>query len=158
MKAQCTTKDLSQEIAAEDMECEPDERVFALMNRAQPRVIDALGVIEEGKPSALVGVYFSWNSKGRASEFIHEMGNCYGQASFTTLGKEMPPGFVCKMQIAEPMLREVPENDLHFKKVKLGLLEIRASNPKPTLILYYDTARMLWLYKPLIAELAGLEV
>lgn len=158
MNAQCTTKDLSREKAAEDMESEPDERVFALMNRAQPKVIDALGVIEEGKPGALVGVYFSWNSKGRASEFIHEMGSCYGQAFFTTLGKEMPPGFVCKMQIAEPMLREVPENDLHFRKLKLDLLEIRASNPKPKLILYYDTARMLWLYKPLIAELAGLEV
>jgi len=136
-------------IQSEDkkMDQDLDERVFVLSNRAQPDVIGAIGVIEEAKTDSLVGVYFPWNYKGNANEFIQEMSNYFGETRFSTLGKCFHPGFICRMKIANPFLREIDDKSKSYSTIRLNLLEIRANRLAPTLILYYDTARMYWTYK-----------
>lgn len=154
MNEEFTTKDIKEKsVSAEEekMDEDLDERVFALTHKAKSTVIDGLGVIEEGKPGALVGVYYGWTALRNPYEFIHEMAAYFGgEVRFATLDREMPPGFVCKMQLSRPFLRELSTDTKNFKKIQINLLEIRASKPRAELILYQDTAAMLWRYKPII--------
>ncbi len=160
METEKTTTNLKNQLTTEKtdgkMDGDLDERVFALMNRAIPGTIGAIGMIEKhdekGKPDALVGVYFDWANKKNASDLIYELGYCFGEARFSTLGSNFSPGLVAKMQITAPLLRQVSEDSIGFKKIRLSLMEIRASDPKTILSLYYDGAKMFWTYKP-VSEL-----
>jgi len=126
-----------------------DERIFALPSRENEEVIEGLGILDSVQRS-LAGIYLSWHKRNTPRGFIQEISDYFGEAFFSTLDKKFPPGLVCRMKVSGSYLRQLSEETRDYNKIRLSLLEIKANNPKPTLALYYDTARMYWAYKPIM--------
>lgn len=133
-----------------------DERVYCLMNPERPGRIDAMGVRLMGRPDFLVGIYLSWANVKDQKAFLWDVVEVFGEVRLCTLVHGFPPALWCKMSISVPYLRLLDEKASLFKKIRVALLEIRASNPKPFLGLSYNQETKLWEATP-VAQLAGID-
>lgn len=127
-----------------------DERVYCLKNPLRKGITEAVGVRLLDRADYLVGVYLFWNSLRNPRWFLNGIVRDFGEARLYALDKISPPGLVCKMSIDVPSF-VLPEDAPDYYRIKLDLLEMRASNPKPFLALYYDFKKRAWDYDPLLA-------
>ena len=112
---------------------------------------EAIGVRLLDRTDYLVGVYLFWNSFRNPRRFLEGVVRDFGEARLYAVDKKSPPGLVCKMSISVPSLGLLAEDSDDYYRINLDLLEMRASNPKPFLALYYDSGKKLWDCEPLLA-------
>jgi hypothetical protein len=122
-----------------------DERIYGLVN-PHDKHIAAVGVRLLDRADYLVGIYCFWDSFSNPRQFLQDTVRDFGEARLYAMAKNSAPGLVCKMSIDVPHLIQLPDDGL-----RLDLLEMRASNPKPFLALRYDTAKRAWGARPLLA-------
>jgi len=126
-----------------------DERVFCLVSPYESK-IGAIGVRLLDRADFLVGVYMFWSDVQDSKVFLNRIVRDFGEARLYSPSKSSPPGLVCKISVSVPSLVLVEEQCPGYHHLKLDLLEIRASNPKPFLALNYDSRKRAWDYKPLL--------
>lgn len=127
-----------------------DERVFCLVSPYESK-IGAIGVRLLDRADFLIGIYMFWNDVDDTKRFLNSIVRDFGEARLYSPCKTSPPGLVCKMSVSVPSLILIGEECPGYYRLKLDLLEIRASNPRPFLALHYDSRKRAWDYKPLLA-------
>lgn len=128
-----------------------DERVYCLLNPFRDWSPAAFGVRLLDRADYLVGVYLFSNSGRDHKRFLDEVVRVFGDARLYSLDKNCPPALVCKMSLDVPNLIVLDEAFANYFKLRIDLLEMRASNPKVFLSLSYDLNERRWHSKPLPA-------
>lgn len=128
-----------------------DEQVYCLVS-PNDRRIAAVGVRLLDRADYLVGVYLFWSSIRNPRQFLRGIVQDFGEARlYAEKNSTYNPGLVCKMSISVPSLALLAEDTEEFRRLHLDLLEMRASNPKPFIALYYDVYKQAWDCHPLLA-------
>lgn len=123
-----------------------DERVYGLINPSDPRSIAAIGVRLLDRADYLVGVYLFWEQIQNPKSFLENVARAFGEARLHSFGKGTAPGLVCKMAIDVPSLVLLDERFEAYQDIRLTLLEMRASNPRPFLGLRFNDKERSWDY------------
>lgn len=127
-----------------------DERVFCLMNPLKGWTPVAFGVRLLNRADCLVGFYvFEDFRKGR--KLLGDIMSTFREAQIYALDSRCKPGVVCKMIVDAPNMIVLDHRFNNFEKLRIDLLGMRASNPKPFLALRYDLGRAKWSYSLLPA-------
>jgi hypothetical protein len=128
-----------------------DERVYCLLNPFRDWSPAGFGVRLLDRADYLVGVYLFWNGVGSPKRFLDDVVRVFGDARLYSLDKNCPPALVCKMSLDVPNLIVLDEAFHNYRKLRVDLLEMRASNPRVFLSLSYDLNQRRWNHKPLLA-------
>jgi len=92
-----------------------------------------------------------WNNFTNPRGFLRSIVRDFGEARLYSFDKTSPPGLVCKMSVDVPSFAVLSEDFTNYYRIKLDLLEIRTSNPKPFLALRHNSDRGIWDSRPLLA-------
>lgn len=126
-----------------------DEKIYYLINSDRYKV-EAMGVKLFDDEDYLVGLYMFWDNYKNPKHFLKDIVREFGEAYLYAPNKNSDPGLVCKMNFDEPNLSILVEKAKNYRDIKLDLLEMRASNPKPFLALNYDSKKKIWNYEPVL--------
>ena len=134
-----------------DEKVSKDERIFMLVNPKVPERIGAIGLKLLDRADCLIGLYFDWSAHENPREVLREIVGLFGEARFYAPSQFFEPALVCKMAIDIPSYVALGEKSRDYRKIKIDLLEIRASNPKPFVSLHFNRERNIWDYKPVLS-------
>lgn len=132
-----------------------DDTVYVLGSQDAGRM-DAAGLRMNGWNYELVGVYFFWDEYNNPCALLKEVVRKFGEARIYGLPEhERGPGLVCKFS-ADQMPKVLSPESRGYKKLRMDLLEMRASSPKPYLSLQFEKDFNSWM-PTLVPELASLD-
>ena len=118
-----------------------DERILILLNPKYPERIGAIGLRFSENDDWLVGLYLLYSNQENVREALGDIVRTFREARLYTPSELFEPALVCKMAIQNPTHAVLEETFSNYRKIKLDLLEARASNPKVFLSLRFDEIR-----------------
>ena len=121
-----------------------DERIFYMSKSGDAKDMKAAGVRMNNVNNDLVGIYMFWDEYDNPSDFLSNVVRDFGEAKLYGNKIGVTPSLICKMRTAEQQYLLKKEEPL-YQQLRMDLLEIRASNPKPFLALNYDDKKDLWI-------------
>ena len=141
------------------MEKSLDEKVYLVTvlseDNFKPDKIEAYGVkIFDEDEDYLVGVFNFMDRYNNPKKFLKRIARQFGEANLHLLPGETSPGLVCRMQCKGPEynIGVLLDDSKDYRNIKLDLLEMRASDPKPILSLKYNLKKNTWDYKPVLPD------
>lgn len=134
-----------------------DEHIYLVTilseNNFKPDKIEAYGVkIFYEDENYLVGVFNFFERYNNPKKIQKNITRQFGEAKLHMLPGESDPGLVCRMKCNGPEynIGILLEESKNYRDIKLGLLEMRANDPKPFISLKYNFRKNTWDYKPVL--------
>lgn len=134
-----------------------DEIVYCISDFSKEKDsfnVDAYAVkLFDGHENRFVGLYMFWNNKENEywnpKDFLKGIVDMYGEAKLQKLPGEQNAGLVCNLNYKGPEdnIEILHPSTTNYNDIKLDLLEMRASDPKPLLSLEYNIDKKMQDYE-----------